>query len=106
MQTTELVDNVETERFEYYVDGKLAAFENYRITGDVIAYNHTEALPEFSGTGAAAALVRGILDEAQNRGLQVLPNCGFVARFIGKHPDEYLSLVPADKRAKYGLPSD
>lgn len=105
METTSLVDNTEAHRFEYFVDGKLAAFEDYVLDGDVIAYNHTEAV-KGAPAGSGTALVRGILDEAKTRGLQVLPNCGFVAAYIGKHPDEYLSLVPAHQREHYGLPSN
>lgn len=103
--TATLVDNVQARRFEYFVDGELAAFEDYMLDGDVIAFNHTEALPG-AAPGSGTGLVRGILGEAKSRGLQVLPNCGFVAAYIRKHPDEYLSMVPAARRAEYGLPSD
>ncbi len=104
MDNATLVDNAAAQRFEYLVDGQLAAFEDYELTGDVIAYNHTEAVPG-APRGAAAELVRGILDEARKRGLQVLPNCGYVAAFIRKHADEYVDLVPAAKRAEYQLPA-
>lgn len=106
MQAPGLVDNTEEHRYEYYVDGALAAVEDYTREADVISFTHTEALPGFSGSGAARELVRGILDEATTRGLQVLPYCGYVAAFIGKHADEYVRLVPVDRRAEFGLPTD
>lgn len=99
-----LVDNTQAKRFEYSVDGTLAAFEDYVLDGDTIAFNHTEAVAG-AAPGSAAGLVRGILEEAKARGLKVLPNCGYVAGYIRKHPAEYLDLVPADRRADYGLPA-
>ncbi len=101
---TQLIDNSAERRYEYDVDGNLAAFEDYVLEGDVIAFNHTESVAG-AAPGSGTALVRGILDEAKQRGLQVLPNCGFVAAIIRKNPADYLALVPADKRARYDLPA-
>ena len=42
------------------------------------------------------------LDVVRERGLAALPDCPFVRGWIGKHPD-YADLVPADRRADYGL---
>ena len=106
MQTEGLVNNQELRRYEYYIDGQLAAFEDYTLTGSTLSLIHTEALPGFSGTGAAKNMVRGILQEAHANGLQVLPFCGYVARFIGKHAEQFLHLVPSDKRASFNLPAD
>ena len=105
MQTNGLVNNSAQSRYEYYIDGQLAAFEDYKINGKVISFNHTEALPGFSGTGAAAKLVDGILTDAKAQGLQVLPYCGYVAGYIAKHADQWLDLVPADRRAEFKLPA-
>jgi hypothetical protein len=46
--------------------------------------------------------VRGALDVARSRRLAVLPECDFMRGWIEKHPD-YVDLVPADERARFGL---
>jgi predicted GNAT family acetyltransferase len=98
----ELIDNLEASRYELRVDGALAAIEEYALHGDTISYRHTETLPDFQGQGLARELVLGILDTARQRGLKVIPQCGYVAATIRKNP-EYVDLVPEEKRAAFGL---
>jgi predicted GNAT family acetyltransferase len=35
--------------------------------------------------------------------VEVLPHCPFMAAYIREHPDDYLSLVPEDRRGQFGL---
>jgi hypothetical protein len=46
-----------------------------------------------------------VLDDARARGLDVLPHCPYVAAFVDGHREEYLDLVPRDRRAQFGLGS-
>lgn len=101
--TTTLTNDTDAARYELRIDGALAAIEAYTLEPGVISFNHTEALEGFEGTGAARQLTEGILDDARARRLAVLPYCPYVASFIGRHPDTYLDLVPADRRAEFGL---
>jgi predicted GNAT family acetyltransferase len=101
--TTTLTNDTDAARYELRIDGALAAIETYTLEPGVISFNHTEALEGFEGTGAARQLTEGILDDARARRLAVLPYCPYVASFIGRHPDTYLDLVPADRRAEFGL---
>lgn len=96
--------NEEKSRYEIYVDGRLAGFTQYRLHGDRADFVHTEIGDEFGGQGLATELIRAALDDARTRGWQVLPYCEFVKGFIAKH-DDYLDLVPADQRGKFGLAS-
>ena len=59
--------------------------------------------PDHRGRGLAGVLVRPVLDDARARGLAVLPHCPYVAAFIDGHREEYLDLVPVDRRAQFGL---
>lgn len=43
------------------------------------------------------------LRDARDEGLEVIPFRWFVAEYIGAH-EEFLPLVPADRRAEFGLP--
>lgn len=101
--TVTLTDDTGAGRYELRIDGALAAIEEYTLEDGVISFNHTEALEGFEGTGAARQLAERILDEVRTRGLQVLPVCPYLSSFIAKHPEAYLELVLADRRAEFGL---
>ena len=74
----------------------------YHLRGQVISLNHSEVDDRFQGQGLASKLVRGVLDEARARGLEVLPYCPYVRSWIAKHPD-YADLVPPGRRAEFSL---
>lgn len=97
-------DNPRRSRFELHVDGEFVGFADYRLQSNVMSLPHTEIQPKHRGRGFASTLVRDTLETARSQGLSVLPLCPFVSRYIADHP-EYLPLVPADERARFGLPS-
>ena len=86
-------DNSERSRFELDVDGHLA-FSNYKRTGNVITFMHTEVPKELGGRGIGSTLVRGALDIARAQGLKVAAQCPFVLAYLDKHP-EYADLRAA-----------
>lgn len=98
-----VTDNPEQGRFEITLDGEVVGFVTYRRRPDSIAFIHTEIDPAHGGGGLGALLVRAALDASRADGLAVLPFCPFVRDYIAAHPD-YLDLVPAGRRAGFGLP--
>jgi uncharacterized protein len=100
----ETSDNPRRSRFELHVDGELVGFADYRLQSDVLSLPHTEVQSKHRGRGFASTLIRDTLDTARKRGLAVLPQCPYVSQYIAEHPD-YLPLVPADQRDRYGLPA-
>lgn len=99
---TEVTRNEDERRYEIRSDGQLAGFVTYAERAEVIAFTHTETFPEFAGQGLATVLVEEALDDAERRGLGVLPFCPFVNNYIAEHP-ERLALVPLEMREKFGL---
>ncbi|MCX4094938.1 GNAT family N-acetyltransferase [Nocardia sp. alder85J] len=99
-------DNPAAHRYEITEDGTRAGLVEYEITGDTITFVHTEVDPAFGGRGLAGQLVAAALADARHRDLSVLPECPYVRKVIADHPDAYLDLVPADARARYGLPAE
>ena len=97
-----VADNPAASRYELRVDGELAGFINYQISGQAISLIHTQVEPGFQGGGLAGRLARYSLDDARKRQLAVLPFCPYVRSWITKHPD-YADLVPEDRRADFGL---
>lgn len=90
------------ERYEITADGALAGFAGYRARPGLIAFVHTEIDPTFAHRGLASKLIGFALDDAQTRELAVLPFCPFVDAYIKEHR-EYVALVPAAQRPKFGL---
>lgn len=89
-------------RYEIRVDGQLAGHIEFHREDGLLAVDHTEIDDSFAGQGLGSKLVRGVLDDARERGLSVLPFCPFVRSWIERHPG-YLDLVPADQRARFEL---
>jgi predicted GNAT family acetyltransferase len=98
----EVADNPDKARFEILADGELAGFVQYHLRGNEIAFTHTETDDRFRGHGLASQLARAALDSARARQLAVLPYCPFVRGWMEEHP-EYADLVPAGRRAQFGL---
>lgn len=97
-----IADNPDQHRYEIRVSHELAGFVQYRRRPGLIAFIHTEIDQRFEGQGLGSTLIRGVLDEAREAGVAVLPFCPFVNGFISRHP-EYTDLVPEEFRAEFGL---
>jgi hypothetical protein len=100
---TAVTDDRDRMRYEISEDGRPVGFVTYRLRPDLIELVHTQIDRDREGHGLAAVLVGNVLDDARSRGLSVLPFCPYVATFIGEHADEYLELVPAERRHQFGL---
>ena len=98
----EVSDDREAERYVIAVDGEPAGFTQYSDRGRAISFVHTEIDGRFEGRGLGGRLISAALDDARSRGLEVLPFCPFVKGYIERHP-EYLDLVPAAERSRFGL---
>ncbi|HTJ66039.1 MAG TPA: GNAT family N-acetyltransferase [Actinospica sp.] len=101
-ETIEVADHPEAERYEVRVNGVLAGHADYVSGPGQTSFTHTEVDPAFGGRGLAGRLAQKALDDAKASGLEVLPFCPFFRDWIGKHPD-YAALVPANRRAEFGL---
>ena len=53
----------------------------------LISADHTEAPEAMRGTGAAAALVAHMVDDARRNGFRIIPICPYVTAQYKKHPD-------------------
>lgn len=86
-------NNPDESRYEAWLDGELAGFAQYRLTGRRIIFTHTEIDPSFEGRGIGSALARFALDDVRADGARaVVPRCPFIKGWIERHPD-YADLV-------------
>lgn len=57
----------------------------YHEEDDRLIFTHTEIDPSLEGQGLGSQLARGALDDAKDRGKKIVPVCGFMAAYVGKH---------------------
>ena len=86
-----VTENAKERRFELEEEGG-TAFVTYILEGDCITFTHTIVPEDMEGRGVGTRLVQGALDEARERGLQVVPACSFVRHFVDTH-EQYQDLV-------------
>ncbi|WP_127792134.1 GNAT family N-acetyltransferase [Agromyces sp. LHK192] len=86
--------NTTRGRYEVEIDGEVAAFAMYREEPGRIVFTHTVVRPEFEGRGIGSRLASHVLDEAVEHGLEIVPECPFIASYIEQHP-EYSTYVAA-----------
>lgn len=98
----EVVDRPERSRYEIAVDGEPAGWARYRPHGDRLVFDRTEILPEFAGQHLGSQLAAGALDDVRARGLLVVPECPFIRKWIGKHP-QYQDLVDGALAQQLGV---
>ncbi|WP_372727897.1 GNAT family N-acetyltransferase [Nocardioides sp.] len=87
--------DTQTQRYEARIDGDLAGFAEYELSGDVIVFTHTEVSDAYEGEGVGSTIARFALDDARSEGFLVVPQCDFIRGWIDKHP-EYADLVAED----------
>ena len=100
-----VVDHPEAGRYEIRISGTLAGFAEYRRDAGVVSFTHTEVRPEFEGRGVGSTLAREVLTASRAKGDAVLPFCPFIRAYIDDHR-EYVDLVPAAQRRRFGLDAD
>ncbi len=76
-----VVNNEAESRYELAVNGHVA-IADYRIEGNRIIFPHTFVPREMGGRGVGGRLVNAALDDAEARGLEIVPACSFVRRAV------------------------
>src|ERR1700721_643457 len=80
-----IADNAGAQRFETTVDGQICILD-YQVRGRTLLLDHAGVPSAVGGRGIAAALTKHALDSARQRGMDVVPNCSYVAAWIKRHP--------------------
>ena len=65
----------------------------------LISADHTGAPEVLRGTGAAAALVDFMIDDARRSGFRIIPICPYVRALYEKHPEwaDVMTVAPGEK---------
>ena len=81
-----VVDNSAARRFELEEEG-LTAVAEYHLKDGSLYIDYVESPPALRGTGTAGRLMDGVMTIARDRGLKVVPVCGYAVAWIKRHPD-------------------
>ena len=100
-----VVEDQEQSRYEVQEGGETIAIADYVKGPGIVSFTHTETFGDHRGQGHAGRMIDKALRDARDEELEVIPFCWFVAEYIGAHP-EFLPLVPAERRAEFGLPGE
>jgi predicted GNAT family acetyltransferase len=87
-----------TRLYELMVDGRRIGFIEYSLYGCVAIVTHTEIDPRCEGRGYGSELARQASAFFRSEGWQVVPVCGFFARYLRTHPEDAQLLTPASRR--------
>ncbi len=81
-----VIDNTALSRFETQIHDEFAYLQ-YTLGKDNIALNHSYTSVSLRGKGIASALAKFALENAKEKGLQVIVHCPFVAAYLKRHPE-------------------
>lgn len=85
-------------RYALMVDERQAGFIEYGVYGQVAIVTHTEIDSQYEGSGLGSELARQALQFFADQGWQVVPVCGFFARYLRTHPEHTAAVTPASRR--------
>ena len=91
-------NNTAKRRYELDLeDGQIAMIEYYLAPGGEVALTHTEVPYDPAGQGVGSQIAFKALTDIREQGSKVIPQCGFVASYIRRHP-EWQELVAVRER--------
>ena len=81
-----ITDKPEHKRYQMKLDGNWA-LAHYRDRDGVRYIEHVEVAPAIQHRGAASALMRGIVNDAKERGINLVPVCSYAVAWLQRHPN-------------------
>lgn len=80
-------------RSRYEMDERgQTSYANYRLQGDRLYLDYVFAPPELRGTGASGRLMAALAADARDKGLKIIPICGYAAVWLQRSA-EFRDLV-------------
>ncbi len=80
-------NNRDEQRYEMEIDGDLAVIEYDFPQQGVIVLTHTSVPQHLEGRGIGSELVEQVLGDIREQGWKMVPQCGFVAQYVQRHPE-------------------
>ena len=92
--TADVTDNREKQRYELKAEGGIAV-AYYEPQDGILVFTHTVVPERLQGHGLASKLIKGAPGDLRRRGLKLVAQCSFVARYIERHPEERDLVAPS-----------
>lgn len=81
-----VIDNTEAERYELELNGEISV-ANYQLQGNNLVITYVGVPPALRGQGVAAKLMDGVVADARQRGLKIIPICSYAAAYMQRHAE-------------------
>jgi predicted GNAT family acetyltransferase len=81
-------------RFEIRI-GAATAVLDYHLAGKVMTIHHTFVPVELRGQNIAGILAKAAFDTARKEGLQIIPQCSYIARYAERFPEAGALIIRA-----------
>lgn len=88
-----LIDDPHERRLSLDFGGPVV-FSDYLREGDVLTLTHVEADPSLRNTGAAGRFMEEVVAWARERGVKLLPACGYAVHWFARHTEAADVLSP------------
>lgn len=88
MDNYQLKNNMQAQRYEFYVGNKgdFAEVDYIKTADGEMILTHTGVPRPLSGQGIGSQMVEEVLKDIDEQGLKVVPQCPFIADYIRKNP--------------------
>ena len=81
-----ITDNPQDSRFELHIDGEFMGWVDYRLDGNVMTIPHVQVAAQLRGQGISAPFLDDVLAEIRERGLKIVPTCGYARGHVAERP--------------------
>jgi len=78
-------NNSAQNRYEMDTDGHLSVADYY-LSGKILSITHVGVPEELRGQGIAAKLMEGVVLDAKEQGLTIVPVCSYAAAYLKRNP--------------------
>ncbi len=79
-----ITNNTSQNRYELSVDGHLAVAD-YVLEGSNLTINRVFVPEELRGKGVAAKVMEGVVADAKEQGLTIVPICSYAESYMKRH---------------------
>lgn len=79
-----VINNPEKNRYELDTDGHLSVAD-YQLDGKTLTITHVYVPNELRGKGVAAKVMEAVVEDADARGLHIVPVCSYAATYMARH---------------------
>lgn len=80
-----VTNNTKENRYELDTDGHLSVADYY-VSGKILTITHVGVPEALRGRGIAAEVMKGVVADAKERGLTIVPVCSYAAAYLKKNP--------------------